>query len=331
MKILLIQFYQTGDLVLTTHIPELIKREKPDAEIHFLTFTANAPLLEGNPQIDKVITTKRKDIPAFIKLLLRIRRERYDAVLDFQDNPRSTYCTLFSRANMRITYGDTSRGKVYTHTPERKTGHAGLIKTSLLTPLLGEREYTVEDTRGKVYPPEISKIPKELGLEGRDMIVTISPTHKNDTRRWKLRHFIDTANWLAAERNAGVIFTYGPGEEDYIREGVVETEQIRIMPPLKLREFAGLLERADLHIGNDSAPHHIATAVNTPTFIIIGSTSPGWVLPSPKHTWISKGMDCQPCKKSECRISGDVPCMEELSFNDIKPALERFIDNGFSE
>lgn len=336
MKILVIQLYQTGDVVLSTHIPRVLRELVPDACVDFLTFAANRPVLENNPNINEILTIKRED--SFLKFVgsaLDIRKRRYDAVVDLHNNPRSGYITFLSGAKMRITYSTTKRKIFYTHTPERAAGKAGQIKLSLLTPFAKDFDPMNCEYRPEIYPSpqskeNISGLLKDMGISDDDFLVTVSPTHKRDTRRWKIEHFMDTAEYMTGRYGAKVMLTYGPGEKEYIMENVPEMpENVFLMPELPLRDFIALIGRARLHIGNDSAPHHIATAQNVPTFIILGSSNSGWVYGSPRHTWVSKGMDCQPCGKRKCRISEDIPCMGELTFEMIKDRLDSFIkDNG---
>jgi len=333
-KILIIQFYQTGDVVLTTHIPRELKKLLPDAEIDFLTFEANAPLLKYNPYINNLLTTSRKEgTGSFLKLLWKIRKNKYDVVLDFHDNPRSMQVTLASGANKKITYADSSRKGFYNNVQERIRGTAVDIKVSLLKPFTDDTDSVDRQTEiffDKEHSEKIDSLFAEWNIDNKDFIVTMSPTHKRAVRRWAFRHFYDTAEHLIKTRNAKIIYTYGPGEKEYVEQGLAENgglaQNMFLMPSLNLLEFTALLDRAKLHIGNDSAPHHIATARKVPTFVIIGSTSDGWVFPSKEHTFVrADHMECVPCKKSECKFGDLIPCLNEFGFKDIKNKLETFI------
>lgn len=333
MKILLIQLYQTGDVVLTSHIPREIVKIFPDAEVDFLTFEMNAPIIENNPYINEIITTRRDaGFKSFLSLMSKIRNKKYDALLDFHNNPRSGYISFLSGAKKRICYNETKRKMFYNRLTERMPGIAGQIKLSLLRPIVNDKNF---DNKSYDYKPEIYPSPESIlnaetvltnfGIDENDFFVTMSPTHKRDTRRWKIEHFIDTAKYLT-EKGAKIILTYGPGEIKYINQNVTQVpESVFLMPELGLRDFIALIGKAKLHIGNDSAPHHIATAQNVPTFIIRGSTNDGWIYGSDAHTSVELGMECQPCGKSKCKISDDVPCMRDLTFEKIKPELDRFI------
>ena len=334
MKVLIIQFYQTGDVVLTTHIPREIKKLHPDAEIDFLTFKANAPLLRHNPHLRQVISIDRKDsFLTFLKSLLNIRSREYDVVLDFQNNPRSMYFAIASGALKKVTYEGSRRQKLYNTPVKRLTGTAVEIKMSLMQAFVDDISnlglqtelYFSEEAHSKAV-----NFYKSCGITDGDFVVTISPTHKRAVRRWAFRHFYRTAEHLIDNHGAKVVFTYGPGEKKYLDDGFARCGGIKqnmyTAGDIPLDEFTAVLSRANLHIGNDSAPHHIATARRVPTFIIIGSTSEGWVFPSKEHTWVSAGLECQPCKKSECRFDR-IRCMEDFGFEDIQDSLERFIND----
>jgi len=335
MKILVIQLYQTGDVVLSTHIPRELRRIIESPQVDFLTFETNRAVLENNKNINEIITIKRKDsFLNFVWSILNIRKKKYDAVIDLHNNPRSAYITFLSGAKMRITYSTTKRKIFYNLLPQRLEGKAGQIKLSLLQPFAKDFNLDNFDYKPEVHPSLASKkvideILNGFGISHNDFFVTVSPTHKRDTRRWKLEYFIETAKYLTEKYGAKIILTYGPGEKEYITKNApMLPNNVFLMPELAMDDFIALIGRARLHIGNDSAPHHIATAQNVPTFIVLGSSNTGWVYGSQEHTYVNMGLDCQPCGKSRCRISDDIPCMNELTFEKIREKLDNFIQEN---
>jgi ADP-heptose:LPS heptosyltransferase len=92
----------------------------------------------------------------------------------------------------------------------------------------------------------------------------------------------------------------------------------------KFTELTALIKRANLHIGNDSAPKHIAVALNTPSFTIFGKSDPiGWHPPNnPKHIYITKGLHCQPCNKKICKT---LECLKTLSVNEAEEKVRPFL------
>jgi hypothetical protein len=225
MKFLLIQFYQIGDVVLTTHIPRTIKTYFPASQIDFLTYQVNESLLIHNPHISNVIPFRKQDgTLTFVKLLKTIRNARYDVVLDFQDTPRSTYTVAFSGAPNRVTYEGSSRSIFYNILPTAGKGwYPTLFKSNLLKPFIDNLNMNRSmPPKPEIYFSEkeslgVQALLQECGISEQDFIVTMAPTHRRETKRWPLRHFYDTARYLMDRYDAKVILSWAPGEQDYIR------------------------------------------------------------------------------------------------------------------
>ncbi|MBP5758947.1 MAG: glycosyltransferase family 9 protein, partial [Bacteroidales bacterium] len=84
-KILVIRFSSIGDIVLTTPVVRCLKKQFPDAEIHFLTKKKFAQVVANNPYISKVHCFS-DNLSETIK---ELRAERFDFVVDLHRNLRS--------------------------------------------------------------------------------------------------------------------------------------------------------------------------------------------------------------------------------------------------
>ncbi|GAB4450006.1 MAG: glycosyltransferase family 9 protein [Bacteroidales bacterium] len=85
VKYLIIRFSSIGDIVLTTPIIRCLKTQVENAEVHYLTKPAFAPLLSNNPYIDKLITLKE----SLSNTIKEIRGEEYDYIIDLHHNLRT--------------------------------------------------------------------------------------------------------------------------------------------------------------------------------------------------------------------------------------------------
>ena len=54
VKFLVVRFSSIGDIILTTPVVRHLKQQVEDAEIHYLTKSSYASLLEANPYIDRI-------------------------------------------------------------------------------------------------------------------------------------------------------------------------------------------------------------------------------------------------------------------------------------
>lgn len=317
-RILVCQLRQIGDVLLVTPSLELLKRRYPHAELHLLTEKKCLPLLEHNPHIDKLWSLDKQELRPFPKELLwyhRLTRTGFDLVVDFQQLPRCRWVVAFSGAPVRLSYTPPWYTRfLYTHFTDTLDGYAAMSKASVLIPLglrwQGERPriYLTEEERSAARQRLTA-----LGLDSGQTLITVDPTHRHATRRWPASAYGDLLR-LLSDSNPSFRFLplWGPGEKQVIEELLrfAPTESI-LLPDkmLSLREMAAVINAAQLHVGNCSAPRHIAVAVDTPTYTILGATSRSWTFPASEHTDIAAGMDCQPCNKNTCP---HIRCLREL-------------------
>src|SRR4029453_18976773 len=123
MKIRLIRLRLIGDVVFTTPLIRALKRTFPDAHLTYLVEPQALPVVRGNPHLGDVIVAPRRTglwrIADDLRLSGRLRRERYDIVIDLHGGPRSAWLAWLSRAPMRIGYEIPGRTWMYTRAVAR--------------------------------------------------------------------------------------------------------------------------------------------------------------------------------------------------------------------
>lgn len=139
-RILVCQLSLLGDVLLATPAIECLARAYPGAEIHVLTDTRAAPLLENNPHITRIHAVNAADTTGIVRALriaLRMTRSmRFDLVVDYQRTVLTRIVAMLSGAQVRIA--DTSGLHLrpfYTHMVTRRPGYAARSKVDLLAPL----------------------------------------------------------------------------------------------------------------------------------------------------------------------------------------------------
>ncbi|MBD3307382.1 hypothetical protein GF339_13170 [candidate division KSB3 bacterium] len=330
-NILVIHLRQVGDVLLTTPAVKALREAYPRSRISYLTETGPATLLQGNPHLDRIITRKRRQgIWHDLRLAWELRQARYDLVVDFFCNPRTAWMAFFTGAPQRLAAYHASRAWWYTHTPklENGIGYAAEDKLALL------RTIGID---GKLVPPVIQLAAdaqtyieqwfrqQRIRSGGNSVtpIITIDPTSRRPARRWIPERYTHLADRLVERYAATVIFLWGPGEYDVVAPLAQQGKHPHLLAcPTDLMQLAALIARSDLHIGNCSAPSHIAVAVGTPSLTVIGPTRPAnWTYPSPMHQVVRGDVACLECQKTECTTH---ECMHALTVQDVEHALEHF-------
>ena len=78
---------------------------------------------------------------------------------------------------------------------------------------------------------------------------------------------------------------------------------------LSLRQLASLIKYADIFIGNDSGPMHIASAVGTKIIAFFGPSLPKHWAPYGDNLIFFKNLPCSPCDRMSCQ---DNRCLKEI-------------------
>ncbi len=329
-KILVCQLRQLGDVLLATPSVELLAKRFPGAEIHFFTEKKCAPMLQGNPHITKIWELDKKALPTLLhefRFYRSIAAEGFDLVVDFQQLPRCRWVVMLSNAPLRLSYPPRwFQRLLYTHYTQPKPGYAAHYKAGVLAPLgitpAGERPalYLSDAERADAAAVLAGLMPKGAPF------ISVDATHRHPTRRWPAGHYAALMDKLAeADPALHFVLTCGPGEEDYTHDLRLLCrckDRVHTPPLMPLRTVAALIERAALHLGNCSAPRHMAVAVGTPSFIILGSTGTGWAFPAPEHTQAFLNIHCRPCKKNNCDT---IRCLTEFSADEVFPAVLRHL------
>ena len=321
-RILVCQLRQIGDVILATPALELLKRRFPEAELHMVTEKKCAPVLYGNPRIDVLWELDKTELSSLKRELAwywKVARQGFDLVIDFQQLPRCRWIVGFSRAPVRLSFFAPWYNRLlYTDMVPLRHGYSAFQKANLLAPLGIE----CHDEPPRIYLSEaerheIRQDLAQLGLVPGQPLVTLGVTHKDNARRWPAAHYAQLAEGLlAAEPGLAFLPLWGPGEEKTVEALLAAmspavraaTRIMRHEPTL--RRMAACIAEASLHIGNCSAPRHMAVAVGTPSCTVLGASNDTWTYPSSWHQSVRLGLSCQPCRGDNCREN--FRCLREL-------------------
>lgn len=326
-RILVLQLRQIGDVVLLTPSLRLLKRRFPDARIDVYTLAHCAPILENNPDVDKIWKLDRSmGVFESLGFYRKVGRDGYDMIVDLQQLPRCKWVVLFSDAPVRFTFPPNWYDRwLYTHWAQISGPYVAKCKAGPLFNAWNLEWNDATDIPRMYLTAEERDWARDWlsvhGIGRGGPVITLDPTHRRATRRWPAEHWGGMiAQVLAARPDASAIVLYGPGEladaQTVVRAADLPPEAAhRLVLPdkiLSLRQMAAVIGAADLHVGNCSAPKHIASALDTPSITVRGATSPAWTCPAPGHEDMALGIECQPCNQNVCP-QGHTRCLTDLA------------------
>jgi len=342
-KILLIQFRQIGDVLLSAPAAEVLKANFPGAKIDFLTQAPSNQALERNPAIDEVLIYENGKP---LKWLFEIRRRRYDLVIDLMSNPRSAFVTAISGA--RIKAGPAYTYSAWAYNLKLKLGsgqreYNPFFKIDLLSQLGLTRVFYPYP---KCYPADedlawaqaaardLRKAddhrPSGGGTKDEDRkLIAFSPASRRITRQWPAEHYARLAALVVQKTKAAVLVLWGPGEKA-LAESIVRMAAepgVMLSPETAtLSKLSALLKQTELLVANCNGAKHIAQASGIPTLGVYGSSRPeSWTPPDdPQHQVVRNyGLACIACQKSDCAQA--LKCLKELAPETVFAKLEHML------
>jgi lipopolysaccharide heptosyltransferase II len=327
-KILCIKPRGIGDVVLSTIVIENLKQYFTLAAIDYLTEPFIKPALQYNPNINKVITMGRSEFS--VKVAFRIKKEKYDLILDLWSNPRSAQITFLSGAKYRV--GFAYRGRKYAYnilaTSGRGKEHAAEHNLELLkainVPVISKCiQYFVSEEDDKFGQEFI-----ENNFSKGKKVVGIIPAGGWPSKRCDPVKWVEICKAISDRYRTKFLILWGPGDEkdsEFIRNTIPDLTVLA--PETTLSQMSGLIKNCSLTLANDSGPMHISAALGVPTLGIFGPTSPHGHRPySPNSDYIHKeDLFCLMCNKLECPYKHE--CMLQLSVEDILEKVKKLAGN----
>lgn len=292
---LVIQTAFIGDVILATGILETLHQRFPSASIDFLVRKGNESLVEGHPYLREVIVfDKSKKYRNLLKLIGKIRRSRYDYVINVQRFATTGLITALSGAGCTIGFDKNPLSFLFSRKVQHHVGdrHEMFRNHELIEWLAGG-----SPSKPRLYP-SMEASEKARGLASTPYI-TVSPASVWFTKQFPAEQWIVFLKKLPASIQ---ICLLGSKDDVELCRRIAESVGSHAHPyagGLTFLESAALMKDAVMNYVNDSAPMHLASAVNAPVTAVYCSTVPSFgfgplsdvsfVVESPEK------LDCRPC------------------------------------
>ena len=309
MKILVIRLSSIGDIVLTSPVVRILKKQLK-AEVHFLTKTNFSPWLSHNPYID-VIHHYKDGNEALLK-------EQFDLVIDLHHNLR----TLCVKRALKVPSKSVDKLNV-------KKFLLTTFKWNLMPPIhmVDRNVATIEhlgvknDMQGlDFFIPESETLPTEFQMKTPFVAVVIGGQHA--TKILPTYKLIE----LCQQLNRPFVLVGGPEDAERGEEIIKATSQgLNACGKLSLTQSALLVKGTDFVVSHDTGMMHISAALKKKIFSVWGNTAPAFgmvpYLPDPESVMVeNKELGCRPCSKigyAKCP-RGHFKCMTEIDLSPIK-------------
>jgi heptosyltransferase-2 len=296
VKFLIIQTAFIGDVILATSIIEKLNIFFTDSKIDFLLRKGNEELLKDHPYISKILIweKKRNKQKNLINILKLVREEKYDYVINLQRFFSTGFITSFSKGKKTIGFDRNPFSFLFTKKIKHIIGN-NIHETERNQDLIVDSTDNIA-VKPKLYPSEDDF--KSVEKYKSQPYICIAPISNWFTKQFPEEKWIDLINKIEWK-----IYLIG-GKEDFEKcENIIKSchqkNILNLCGKLNILQSAALIRNAKMNYVNDSAPMHIASAMNAPTTAIFCSTIPDFGFgPTASNARIietKEKLSCRPC------------------------------------
>lgn len=289
-NILLIKPSSLGDIVMALPALSALRRSFPRGRISWLVRPEFAPLIEGHPHLDEIIPFDRRTLGKawchpgamreLIALISRLRRSRFDAVLDLQGLFRSASLAWLSGCKRRfgpIWRKELARCFYTTAIPPRLEWVHVVDYYLKLVEAMGGADLRVEF----VLPEKHDAAATVRDLLSRNDVdpgryAVIIPGSAQSSKCWPADRFAALADRLSSDHGLAVVATGSKSESVMIEQiqALAKHPIVNLAGNTSLPQLTEVLRTAKLVVSNDTGPGHIAAALGRPLVMMFSWSNP---------------------------------------------------------
>lgn len=307
-----------GDLVYSTSVIDALRAQYgDDVVIDFICTPGTAKLFEYDPRVRHVFHLKHKKLPIWLspqkRAIIRASRENpYDLFINFEMGKQ--FRSLSEAISAKHKTGWFFSQPVFSETSHMvdicKSFYASVVTPDIL-----------RNAMPRVLGRDFTEVRDNLTLPERYIVLSPSNSHNKKSRlnyrAWPQSHWKTLISMLPSD--LPIIVVGGKGEEAFFEAIKPYPDNvIDLVGRTSISEMIAIIGHAKALIVTDTGTAHIASAMNTPVFCLIGPTPANVTGPyqsaeNEVHI-LSAGLPCSPCYKTETmRQCTDNICMSQIT------------------
>lgn len=336
-RILIIKPSALGDVVTAMPVLRALRRQYPEAHISWLINRENVGLLDHDPDVNDIIEFDRKRAGRFwrnpfaakhlLSLLRKLRKGRFDWVLDLQGLLRSGLFTGITSAHVKAGFANAREGATLFYNIRAATHKPHTVDRNIeLARLLGV-DARPDDFKLAICPKAkeyVQRLLQEHQLTRKEFLVCVPPT------RWLTKQY-PVSHWkqvLTSLRDKSSCVLVGAPSEHAMCEDIARglgPAVINLAGKTRIAQMVALIEASAGVLCCDSAAALIAPAVGVDFVELVGPTCVERTGPYGGGTALVADIPCQGCLKRRCRHQS---CMKLIKPSDVVSATAKILETG---
>jgi len=298
-KILIIQTAFIGDVILATALIEKLHQHFPNAKIDLLVRKGNETLVKDHPILNNILIWNKTEnkYGNLFSILKKIRQQGYDEVINCQRFFSTGLLTAFSKGKKKIGFDKNPLSIFFTKKIKHQIGEGN----ESLHEVQRNHQLIAHLTDNQPALPNLYPSEKDFEKVKQDEdYICIAPTSVWFTKQLPAEKWINLITRLPKNKT---IFLLGASNDkttcEQIKIATQHPKVSNLAGELNLLQSAALMQNATMNYVNDSAPLHLASAMNAPVTAVFCSTVPNFgftPLSSVRRVVETKQkLDCRPC------------------------------------
>jgi len=339
INILVVKISSLGDVVLITASLKAIREKYPNAKITCLVGKESRKILQNCPYLDGIIIydykNKDKGWLNFFKLSQKLRKYRFDKVIDFQNNRKSHLFSYLSFPKSSYGYNNGKWGFLLSNQVKNPQNDIPAVdhQFKILNMLDIQQK---KDVCLELWPSKKDKRYVEgllqsewLSVKSKMVGINIAASEKWKTKRWPLEYIVRFCDILS-NKNIRVVMV-GEDKDKCLVEEIVSMTKSKpaiFVGKTDIMQLAVLIKMCQVFVSLDSAPMHIAAAMEVPLVALFGPTDAERHRPPAKQIVVlDKKLECAPCYSPFCKILTHA-CMKAITPEDVILNVEKIISRS---
>ena len=317
LKVLVVRFSSIGDIVLTSPIVRVLKKQK-NAKIHFLTKSQYSSIVVNNLYIDKVITIHK----SLNEIKEDLIKENYDFVIDLHNNIRSHGLRLLNVPIKRYSKSNFKK-LIYMY-----TGKNFLNNEHVVDRYFKATSFLDLNNDGKGLDFFINK-KDEVDFDINQKFISWCIGASKEQKKLA----VDQICYVANKLNLPIVLLGGMEEFNKANQIINQCSQNKIYNycgNISINQSAYLIKHSQFLLSNDTGLMHIGAALNKKINSFWGCTKPdlGFYPYTKKSNslMIISELSKRQCSKhgSSCRFTSD-GCVKKINPKEILEKVSQFI------
>ncbi|HSP67980.1 MAG TPA: glycosyltransferase family 9 protein [Bryobacteraceae bacterium] len=252
-RIAVIRLRSLGDCVLTTPALALLKSHRPDLRISVVVEDRFRAIFENILGVDEILPPHSSALGAW----------HPRAVLNLHGGTRSMWLTATAGAAIKAGFAHHAYSFLYSDKIPRAQA------------ILGEERpvHTAEHLASAMFWMGVprTEIPRArlhaAAASSAGAYAVLHPFASHPDKTWPAERFLAVARHLS-ETGVEPVFIAGPADE------IGAFKQFQVHHNVSLGALKSLMAGAQIFVGNDSGPAHIAAAFGIPSVVLFGPSDP---------------------------------------------------------